>query len=116
MTDLPARLAQTSRALGILAAHTRALQAHGLDLPVTPLRETGQTLRALADELDRPTITQCALCSAEPVARPDQSADVIEGRFCGGCIARCLDDTGHQHWCPIDAHARDLDHHEEASC
>lgn len=117
------RAAQVSRAFGIVVAEARARQAHGRPLPAAPLREIGQVLRALGDDmiaraqvLDDLTRAVCALCSREPVARPDQLHATVEGRFCGGCLARCLDDTDQRRWCPIDAHARDLDHREDAPC
>lgn len=69
----------------------RRTEAPGMDV----LRRVLTGLRALPP---RP----CALCAAEPVARPDQPYDTVDGRFCGGCIQRCLDDSNRAHWCAID--------------
>ncbi len=114
--ELLARLGQVNASLGEVVLALMAAQDGG-ELPAGGLREVGTALRVLADdmlaraaELDgHPLVTPaaqgtvlCALCSVEPVARPDQPHTSVDGRFCGGCIARCLDDTGHRHWCAVD--------------
>lgn len=48
--DLLVRMARVNRSLGIVAAEAMARQDGG-ELPAQPLREIGQALRALADEL-----------------------------------------------------------------
>ncbi|OQO90035.1 hypothetical protein B1813_19620 [Saccharomonospora piscinae] len=113
--ELLARLAAVNRDLGRVALRLMEAQDGG-ELPADGLREVGDALRALggdmiarATELDgtlHPTArcaVFCALCSTEPVARPDQPHDTVDGRFCGNCIAQCLDDAGRRHWCPVDA-------------
>ena len=109
------RLSQTSRALGIITAEFRVCQVYGEDLNPGTLREIGESLRSLGEallaraaELDttppaRPG--RCALCGAEPVACPHAEAWMVESRFCVDCIDRCLSDTCHGHWCPVDAFA-----------
>ena len=107
MTDLPARMTEASRTLGLLAARTRALQANHTGLPVDPLRELAHTLRDLADELSTHTPDKtCALCSVEPVTRPDQPDTTVEGCFCVECIDKCLADNSPRHWCAVDELAR----------
>lgn len=51
MKDIPARLAEASRSLGILAAQARAAAVLGDELPADTLRDTAQNLHALADDL-----------------------------------------------------------------
>ncbi|MEY7973762.1 hypothetical protein AB8O38_17335 [Saccharomonospora xinjiangensis] len=118
--ELLTRLGKVNASIGEVALALMAAQDGG-KLPADGLREVGEALRTLAidmiaraDEVNEgmpvslaasPTTT-CALCHAEPVARPDRRADTVEGRFCGDCVARCLDDPRRDHWCPIDTLAR----------
>ncbi len=82
----------------VLGEARRALrQRRTPSLPL--LRRVLAGLRTLAAR-------RCGLCHTEPVARPDQPADTVDGRFCADCIERCLADTDRRHWCPVDALGR----------
>lgn len=114
--ELLVRLGQVNARLGEVVLALMAAQDGG-ELPADGLREVGAALCVLADDmlaraaelgghiLVTPAAQEtvlCALCANEPVARPDQPHTSVDGRFCGGCIARCLDDTDHRHWCAVD--------------
>ncbi|WP_007026848.1 hypothetical protein [Saccharomonospora iraqiensis] len=71
------------------------------DTPAVPPPDVDVMRRALA-ALRAWGTAPCALCGTEPVVRPDLPRGTVDGRFCGGCIARCLDDPRGDHWCPID--------------
>ncbi len=112
--ELLTRLGQVNASIGEVVLALMAAQDGG-ELPANGLREVGHALRTLADdmiaradELDttppaRPG--RCTLCGTEPVACPHAEAWMVESRFCVDCIDRCLSDTCHGHWCPVDAFA-----------
>ncbi|WP_019814201.1 hypothetical protein [Saccharomonospora saliphila] len=88
--------------LGRLSAHPPRWPTVDPDAPALPAPRESVMRRVLA-ALKAWGTTPCAHCGNEPVARPDMPRGTIDGRFCGGCIARCLDDSQRDHWCPIDA-------------
>ncbi len=86
------------------------LLPHVGQLPPCPLPATPDPVPTPETDVMRRVLTAlrawgtapCALCGAEPVARPDRPRGTIDGRFCHDCIHDCLDDPHPDHWCPID--------------